>query len=179
MCVWVYEFLLISASTSACLSVCVCVCACVRVCRHVCKCMCIISGRPQNESMSPLALTALNLANRVELFSGELRPLAQQSSPYGDYSKSFPETKELGKTWSHTHVDTFMHALLVAELCLLENARSGGWRLSCRQFGNFTREDNFPRLREQKCREINKDTYCGLTLELDWLNLKNVEILRA
>lgn len=48
--------------------------------------------------MSPLALTALNLANRVELFSAELRPLAQQSSPLGDYSKSFPEMKELGET---------------------------------------------------------------------------------
>lgn len=48
--------------------------------------------------MSPLVLTALKLANRVELFTAELRPLAQQSPPLGDYSKSFPEAKELGET---------------------------------------------------------------------------------
>lgn len=47
--------------------------------------------------MSLLVLTALNLANCVELFSSELRPLTQRSSRLGDYSKSFPETKELGE----------------------------------------------------------------------------------
>lgn len=49
---------------------------CMNVSLHMCKCMCIISDRPRNDSMSPLVLTALKLANRAELFAAELRPLA-------------------------------------------------------------------------------------------------------
>lgn len=76
-------------------------------------------------------LTALNLANHVELFCAELRPLTQQSSPLGDYSKSFPETKELGQNLkSQTHTDTHTSIRLVAMLCILENAESSGWQHS-------------------------------------------------
>lgn len=52
----------------------------------------IICIWPQSESTSPLVLTALKLANRVELFAAKLRPFAQQRSPFRDYSKSSPRS---------------------------------------------------------------------------------------
>lgn len=101
---WVFQSACVCVSVWGCTWTCQLKCTHECECLHVCKCMHIIWGRLQNESMSPLMLTALNLANHVELFCAELRPLTQQSSPLGDYSKSFPETKELGQNLkSHTH----------------------------------------------------------------------------
>lgn len=66
-------------------------------CMH--KCMRIICVWPQSESSSPLVLTALKSANRVELFAAELRPFAQQRSlRSGITANLFPGAKELGET---------------------------------------------------------------------------------
>ncbi|CAG07337.1 unnamed protein product [Tetraodon nigroviridis] len=58
-----------------------------------------------SESTSPLVLTALKLANCVELFAAELRPFAQQRSPFGDYSKSSPRSQGIRRNLTVTLYD--------------------------------------------------------------------------
>lgn len=104
----------------------------------------------------PLVLTALNLANHVELFSAELRPLTQQSSPLGDYGKSFfPKQKNQDKP---EVTDTHMGVVLVVKLCLLENAKSSGWQQSAIHLEIESRRIPFPSITEQKCQNGQTQT---------------------
>lgn len=72
-------------------------------------------------------LTALKLTNHVELSAAELRPFAQQLSPFGDYSKSFPEAKELAKP-EVPRVGTQPRSHVYGSRTSVENAGSGGRR---------------------------------------------------
>lgn len=98
----------------------------------------IICGWPQSESMSPLVLTALKLANLMELFAAELRPFAQQRSPFGDYSKSFPRSEGIRRSAAHRKATSFTR---VRETHLSEKRWQRQASRSHQRFGNPSPEE--------------------------------------